>query len=630
MKKNLLFIISIFVGIFGKSQVIYNAYAKVTAMSASSFTLSNVDETNHTFVNGEQVLIMQMQDNVIGTNTTNATTFGNLGSIQRAGLWEVKTIASQVRVSSVLQSITFSGALVNTYNVGVNSSLQIVTFRNLGASFTTTASIVPLSWDGNIGGVVAVQVTNNFNLRHHISANAAGFRRGLLSTDDGSGCNGGTVYFSNYLGYGGKAEGIYKNTDPNFLTAQGKMLNGGGGGTFHNGAGGGGGNYTAGGQGGPGWDGSTTGCSPGSGGLGGISLAAQIVTNRIFMGGGGGGAQQNNSVGSPGGNGGGIIVLKANQLQTNATCTLGAPNITANGESAAGTSGGFNDAAGGGGVAGTIVLQINSYNINSGCPVTVAANGGSGGSSPFGTTHAGGGAGAQGVVAYTTPQPTVNMITTTNNGTPGCNDNSFPCTNLGGAATGINNAGILTNIGGVLPVELLNFSASDRETNVALAWATATEKNTDYFLVERTLNTINWMTVARSKAGENSQNTLYYEATDDEPAYGISYYRLKIFNLDGSFSYSKLETINLTKSEEFVIFYPNPSSGIVNLATSHLTSEISYKVYDVTGKLLLVGIKEKSDNKIIFDFSAFSKGLYFFNVSGPNSIEYKSNKIIIK
>ncbi|MES2679785.1 MAG: hypothetical protein V4635_07875 [Bacteroidota bacterium] len=71
------------------SQNPINAYAAVSAISGTSLSVSSVNETYDSFEDGGYVILMQMQDNVIGINTTNASTFGNLGSIQSAGLFEI-------------------------------------------------------------------------------------------------------------------------------------------------------------------------------------------------------------------------------------------------------------------------------------------------------------------------------------------------------------------------------------------------------------------------------------------------------------------------------------------------------------------------------------------------------------
>src|SRR5438876_8067755 len=71
-----------------------NAYAKITAISGKTLTLSNINQANHTFAAGEQVIIIQMTDNVIGANTANTATFGTIAGIANAGVYEAATIAS--------------------------------------------------------------------------------------------------------------------------------------------------------------------------------------------------------------------------------------------------------------------------------------------------------------------------------------------------------------------------------------------------------------------------------------------------------------------------------------------------------------------------------------------------------
>src|SRR5688572_28606242 len=77
----------------GYSQV--NAYAKVTAITTTAgksvLTMANINQTYHTFAVGEDVIVIQMQDNII-SGTSNNSSFGLLSSIANAGLYEVATI----------------------------------------------------------------------------------------------------------------------------------------------------------------------------------------------------------------------------------------------------------------------------------------------------------------------------------------------------------------------------------------------------------------------------------------------------------------------------------------------------------------------------------------------------------
>lgn len=594
------------------SQVTLNAYAKVTAVTGSSIlTLSNVNETNHTFTVGGNVIVMQMQDDVIGTNTTNATTFGNIGSISNAGNFEVMSILSRTPAVGTPTAVTLSGALANTYNTGANSSVQLITFRNLGANYTTSANITGLTWDGNVGGVIAIEVTNTLTLQHSISANQIGFRLGSRSNSAGGGCNAGT-YISSTTSEGAKGEGIYKITNSGFTRARGKVANGGGAGNEHNAGGAGGGNYSAGGDGGPGY-----GCSPSAGGLGGLALSTYISGSRVFMGGGGGGGGQNNGYNSDGANGGGIILLKANTLATNSTC--GSPiGITANGGSAANVG---NDGAGGGGAAGTIVLNVSTFSITSTCTLAVNANGGGGGSVTDGTQHAGGGGGGQGAVLYSTAQPTTNMQTTTLNGAGGQNNSGGT---YAGSGSGSGNAGILPLMLSPLPIDLLNFTAEPLDGQaVRISWATASEKNNSYFILERSTNGETFTELARKPGGGTSKNKLVYEHEDSTPLYGISYYRLSQVDRDGKAKTYPPVAVQVSLPEELQI-YPNPVSheGELVLRTHGATS---LSLFDTRGvEVAAIDLPERMPVvKLQLRDLSLQAGVYFLRLTGSGAPSVK-------
>ncbi|RYF97405.1 MAG: hypothetical protein EOO00_00195 [Chitinophagaceae bacterium] len=234
-----------------------NGYAKVTSVIGPVLTVTNFNETYDQFDIGDRVIVMQMQDNVIGSNTANNSSFGNIASIANAGRFEVATVLLTARVSGILNVITLTGPLSTTFNTGSNSSVQIVTFPTLGSpNYSTTSNINALPWDGNIGGIVAFNVNGILTLNHNISADNAGFRGGASDSNNGTdaGCNN-TTFFSAVSAYhGNKGEGIYKATDANYTSAVGRIASGGGGGNGHNSGGGGGSNYTSGGDGGNGYN----------------------------------------------------------------------------------------------------------------------------------------------------------------------------------------------------------------------------------------------------------------------------------------------------------------------------------------------------------------------------------------
>lgn len=569
-------VLFVFGSICSVSQTV-NGYANVTAIAGTTLTLASVDETAHTFEDGDEIIIMQMQDNCIGSNTTNVSTFGDLAAIQSAGLFEVLQIVSHTEVAGLPATIVVDHIPHNTYNINANSSVQIITYRLYGSpNYVTTSNMAAKAWNGTTGGVLAFQVNGVLTLAHNLSVNGLGFRGGAVSTNyysGGTGCS--TTEFirtSNHTRAGAKGEGIYRTSVTNFLYASGHLLNGGGGGAERiNTGGGGGGNFTTGGLGGVGWS-----CAgPGGGGLGGISLASQIAATRVFMGGGGGGGQQNDSQGSAGGNGGGIILVKASSIVTSGACT--GRVISANGNTVTGLS---NDGQGGGGAGGSIVIQTTAFGILGTCALTVSANGGRGGTANT-STHAGGGGGAQGVVIYSLAQPTTNVVTQTNNGAGGCNNNSNPCTDQAGSATGTNNAGIIVNGATPLPVKLLSFDVSPNSVGKAkLIWETATEKNCDYFEIQKSTDAYLFDSIGiTGGSGTSSVQHRYvftdYSATENSECY----YRLKQVDFDGSYYFSPLAYFKgnqFAKSDLQII--PNPNDGHCKLKITNSSSSPHAKV----------------------------------------------------
>lgn len=580
-----------------------NAYAKVTAVSGATLSLSNANQTYHTFAAGEQIIVMQMQDNVIGSNTANTATFGTLSTIANAGKYEVATISS---VSGMPTSMTLTAALTNTYTISTASSVQIISFNTLSTTnYTTTANIPAVSWNGNVGGVVAFQVGGTLTLANSVTADGQGFRGGAISSAYEVTCEP-TVYDATSSNYAYKGEGIYTSTTINYTThtGRGSLLNGGGGGSDDNGGGGGGGNYTAGGLGGPGW--TCTAATDASGGLGGIALGTYVTYNRIFMGGGGGGGQQNNSVGTAGGNGGGIILIKAGTLKT--SCT-GSVLISANGASAA-TSG--NDGAGGAGGAGTIVLQVTTFSVPSSCPLTVQANGGAGGNVGNTDAHGGGGGGGQGAVMYSASLPSTNVTTTANNGAGGLNSSSAGAASAGSGA-GLNNSGVLTGLTTVLPINFLSFTGEKSGNESILYWSTGEGDPHQLFHVQRSYDGVSFTAIGTVDGAPGGTTTAQYQFTDVSPASGKNYYRILASDLSGRQTYSDIIVIDRSGSQNTLGFYPNPAGSNFTIRRGETGSPVvSVAISDLTGKIVWSQSCHATGNLIPVTLNTvLTPGIYF-------------------
>lgn len=577
-----------------------NGYARISALSGTTLTVATSNEAGATFDVGDAIVLMQMQDNVIGS-TANDATFGSLGSILQAGRYEILRIASLTRTAGVLSQLVLEAPPTFEANTGGNSRLQAITFERLGggSDFTTTADITALAWNGDIGGVVAVQVQGKLRLAHAISADACGFRGGVADANNSGSCDITTFRAANTDQFAAKGEGIHRNTDANWNEARGRMLNGGGGGNEHNGGGGGGGNYTAGGDAGPGWS-----CGSNSaGGLGGLALSGHIGADRVFMGGGGGGGEGNNNVSTSGMRGGGIVLIKADSIITLGTCS--GVRISADGASAAEAG---NDGAGGGGAGGSIVIQTNGFRASTACAIAIRANGGNGGRVNS-STHGGGGGGGQGVVIFSGALPTGNITVATVNGTGGCNNNSNPCDFRAQSGSGTNNSGIMTGTSGPLPVELVSFQAVPVDAHVDITWITATELNSAYFIVQRSPDGEHWTELDRLPAAGFSHTPLNYRTHDTEPLGGTSYYRLLQVDIDGSQALSDLVPVRFHAGVHQLHAWPNPANERITVRHDPTWERPEFRLVDHMGRVVRTDVVHAA-GQLSFDVRGIANGTY--------------------
>jgi hypothetical protein len=161
-----------------------------------------------------------------------------------------------------------------------------------------------------------------------------------------------------------------------------------------------------------------------------------------------------------------------------------------------------------------------------------------------------------------------------------------------------------------------------------LEWITASEENTDKFVVEKSLDGINWFYVGEKKGAGNSNIRLTYELFDEVPVTGNNYYRLKIYDLDATYKFSNIINIPLTSpaNNGIVGAYPNPTSGEFTMIVSSTTATKSMvTLYDILGKriqsnsyLLNAGL-----NSLQFNFKSLAAATYIIGFTDNNGVEYK-------
>ncbi len=179
----------------------------------------------------------------------------------------------------------------------------------------------------------------------------------------------------------------------------------------------------------------------------------------------------------------------------------------------------------------------------------------------------------------------------------------------------------------VLPVTLLNFNVSLLQNKkVLLSWNTANEINNNFFTIEKSRNSKDFLAIGTITAKNNGQNQNGYSYIDNSPFNGLAYYRLKQTDKDGKFTYSKVIPITLASISSISI-KPNPSTnGNFNIDFGEIKNNIQIIITDNNGRN--VYSKQLESAQTFNIYLNKPKGIYHIKANFDGGQE--SSKLIIE
>lgn len=172
-----------------------------------------------------------------------------------------------------------------------------------------------------------------------------------------------------------------------------------------------------------------------------------------------------------------------------------------------------------------------------------------------------------------------------------------------------------------LPIELLSFHAKPYNNTVLLSWETASEINNDFFSLERSTDAINFYKIGEVDGSGTSVEPVKYFYVDENPFQGISYYRLKQTDFDGSYEYFPAIAVEINEEEAFTLtIFPNPvlKGNDVYVGVNGISNNevIKLKLLNWLGEEIDVTEIYKNSNYLISE--NLSAGTYFMKVVEKN------------
>lgn len=201
-------------------------------------------------------------------------------------------------------------------------------------------------------------------------------------------------------------------------------------------------------------------------------------------------------------------------------------------------------------------------------------------------------------------------------------------------STNLYRAWILVNSTSPLPIELLSFNAVCQGNNVGINWSTASETNNDYFTIERSKDGKTWETVTIVPGAGNSNSTLSYSYTENNPFPITSYYRLKQTDYNGQSETFNSVAVNCSDEITYQFNIFNINTNVSNnemfiTYTSPIGKRVTAGLFNVIGQQLGMQqqVSSAETNTIKFSNCNFNRGVYLIRLDNGDNVIMR--KIII-
>jgi len=192
-----------------------------------------------------------------------------------------------------------------------------------------------------------------------------------------------------------------------------------------------------------------------------------------------------------------------------------------------------------------------------------------------------------------------------------------------------------------VPVELSSFTAANLGTTIRLEWTTASETNNHRFEIQR--RAVNnkaegeWTLIGYKEGNGTTTEKVHYIFNDDINGLNAAslQYRLKQFDFNGSYAYSKVISVDNISPDIFRLEqnYPNPFNPVTNIKFSLSgNSMVTLKVYTPLGEEVATLVNEEKlagTYELTWDAAGLPSGVYFYKLQSGNFVETRS-MILIK
>lgn len=172
----------------------------------------------------------------------------------------------------------------------------------------------------------------------------------------------------------------------------------------------------------------------------------------------------------------------------------------------------------------------------------------------------------------------------------------------------------------ILPIELIDFKAEALSSGYnRITWTTASETNSAYFELEKSLDGKIFTVASKTNAQGNSLQINNYYVLDKNETNQVTYYRLKNVDLNGTFHYSDIISVKNQATSDLSL-YPNPTkNGKFNIKLNAKSEQQQIDILDQQGRVV-ISYDNLVDNEVHVNLEQQQKGIYFVILSTNDEV----------
>ncbi|GAB3949922.1 hypothetical protein GCM10028805_27080 [Spirosoma harenae] len=186
--------------------------------------------------------------------------------------------------------------------------------------------------------------------------------------------------------------------------------------------------------------------------------------------------------------------------------------------------------------------------------------------------------------------------------------------------------------GAALPVNLVAFEVKAEPQAVRLDWLSTAEKAFSGYQLQRSQDAHEFTNLAWVMAkGDNGASTVYSYVDQTAPVGIPLYYRLKMVDLDGSVTYSKIRSVRIDSDALLSQLVPNPVHGVAQLLINNpIDQSVTISVVTTSGQTVFLKAYnlKKGINTIDIDSSKLPAGHY--SVIITDGVRRQTEKMIVE